>query len=73
MEEADEVLNVEPIELEMGIWGLRINFKRDGIDYSMNVHETRNGRHAAAMARMLEERIYLAIGHAVEKATASPE
>ncbi len=71
---SDDVLlvSVEAIELEMGVYGLRVSFQRDGVDYTMNLHETRNAHHAATMARMLQDRISLAVALAVADATGRP-
>lgn len=63
-------LTVEPVELEMGVFGMQFNLRRDGIDYSMVVHETRNAHQQMEIAKMLQERLDLAIQFALEDAKA---
>jgi hypothetical protein len=66
-------LTVEPVELEMGVFGMQFNLRRDGIDYSMVVHETRNAHQQMEIAKMLQDRLDLAMQFAIEDARTRDE
>lgn len=66
-------LTVEPVELEMGVFGMQFNLRREGIDYSMVVHETRNAHQQMEIAKMLQERLDLAMQFAIEDAQSHKE